>query len=38
MLIGIVIAFQNIFCDVVPDLCKEYWEMSCDGLSGILDI
>lgn len=27
MLIGIGVAFREIFCDVVPDLCDEYWTL-----------
>jgi len=25
MIIGVGVAFREIFCDVVPNLCEEYW-------------
>jgi hypothetical protein len=38
MIAGIAYAFKEIFCDVVPDLCSEYWSLFCDGLSSICAI
>ena len=38
MLIGIGMAFKEIFCEVVPDLCDEYWTLFCEGSESIFNI
>ena len=38
MIYGIGVAFRQIFCDVIPDLCSQYWQMFGDGLTGICQI
>lgn len=35
MLVGITIAFREIFCDIVPPVCEDYWDMCCKGVGGI---
>ncbi len=38
MIAGIGMAFKEIFCDVIPDLCDDYWSMFRDGMSSICEI
>jgi hypothetical protein len=38
MIGGIGYAFKEIFCDVIPELCEEYWTLFCDGMSSICNI
>ncbi len=35
MMIGIVVAFREIFCDVIPNLCEEFWQIFTEGFRGI---
>lgn len=35
MIAGIGVAYKEIFCDIVPNLCEEYWQMFCEGTSDI---
>lgn len=38
MIIGVGRAFQEIFLDVIPEICGEYWEIFCNGLQSICNI
>lgn len=38
MIAGIGVAFKEIFCDIVPNLCEEYWGLFCEGSSDICDM
>ena len=35
ILAGIGLAFKEIYCDVIPDMCTEYWGMFCGGMKSI---
>jgi hypothetical protein len=32
MMAGVVVAFREVFCEVIPDLCNDYWDMFCGGI------
>jgi hypothetical protein len=38
MIAGIGLAFKEIFCDVIPDMCEDYWGLFSDGMKSICEI
>ena len=38
MILGVGVGFKEVFCDVVPDVTREYCEMLCGGIEGICSI